>query len=147
MKSLPLVLAAGVLLGLTGIVCARCVRIWSYQELLDKSDLVVIGTATTTNNTKEHIQLPGFIGQLVLGVETKFAVSAVLKGNQGTNDLILHHYQADDAAVPNGPDFVSFDPAKKRTFLLFLVREPDGRYAPAVGQADPGLAIRVLEGL
>ena len=42
---------------------------------------------------------------------------------------------------------VSFDPAKKRTYLLFLVREPDGRYAPAFGQADPGLyGISVLGG-
>jgi hypothetical protein len=52
---------------------------------------------------------------------------------------------------------VSFDPPKNpifnavretppthRTYVLFLVREAGGRYAPVVGQTDPGLGIKEL---
>jgi hypothetical protein len=31
--------------------------------------------------------------------------------------------------------------------MLFLHREADGRYAPIVGQSDPGLGVRELEGV
>ena len=31
--------------------------------------------------------------------------------------------------------------------MLFLHREADGRYAPVVGQADPGLGVNQLEGV
>jgi hypothetical protein len=155
MKSLRvLMIATALLLGLTGIVAARVVRIWPYQELLEKSDLVVIATATATNDTKEHIDLPGFAGQPVVAVETRFAVSAVLKGDKALKDFVFHHYRTPDGAnvpmVPNGPTFVFFNPADekppifRRTYILFLVREADGRYAPVVGQADPGLGIKEL---
>jgi hypothetical protein len=30
------------------------------------------------------------------------------------------------------------DPSKRNSCLLFLVREPDGRFAPTGGQTDPG---------
>src|SRR5437868_2376726 len=50
------------------MVSARAVRIWSYQELLDKSDLVVIATPTAISDTEEHIDLPGFNGEHVVGV-------------------------------------------------------------------------------
>src|ERR1700722_18661077 len=113
------------------IVVARIIQPWSYQQLLDKSDLVVIATPTATGDTKEHIALPRFEAQRVAGVETRFAVSAVLKGDKATKDLALHHYRPDvketpgDVAagyaptVPNGPTFVYFEPSKKREYLLF----------------------------
>jgi len=119
-----------------GLATARLLQPWSYQELLDKSDLVVIATPTATKETKERINLPGFVGQPVIGVETQFAVSAVLKGGKVKNELTLHHYKAEQL-VPNGPLLVSFAPDQKQPFLLFLVREPDGRYAPTFGQKDP----------
>ena len=146
-------LAVAFLLVSTGIVAARVVSVWPYQELLDKSDLVVIATPTATNDTKEHFELPG--GQPLIGVETRFTVSAVLKGDKGLKDFVFHHYRTPDGAniphVPNGPSFVSFAPADekspfihRRTYILFLLREADGRYAPIVGQVDPGLGIKEL---
>jgi hypothetical protein len=149
----PLVLTTAFLLGLTGIVAARAVRIWPYQELLEKSDLVVLATPTATSDTKEHIDLPGFVGEHVIGVETGFAVSAVLKGDKALRHFVFHHYRTTDGSniphVPNGPTFVSFDPVANptippRTFILFLLREADGRYAPVVGQTDPGGGVREL---
>ncbi len=84
MKAIRLFLLATVILLIsTGIVAARAVRIWPYQELLEKSDLVAIAAATATNDTKENID----------------------------------------------------------------VREADGRYAPVVGQADPGLGVKELRGV
>lgn len=138
----------------TGIAAARFVRIWSYQELFDKSDLVVIAAPTTTGDTKEHINLPGFDGQRVIGVETTFTVSAVLKGDKALKNLVLHYYRPgpDGMVVPNGPTFVYFavpeKPAfRQKTYILFLHREADGRYAPVVGQADPGLGVMELGGV
>lgn len=150
MKSMrPFFFAIAFLLVSTGIVAARAVQIWSYQELLEKSDLVVIATPAGTNETKEHINLPGFVGQPAIGVETKFAVSTVLKGDKALKDFVFHHYHAgtNGIVVPNGPTFVSFDPLGKQSFILFLVKEADGRYAPVVGQVDPGFGIKELKGV
>jgi hypothetical protein len=91
-------LTTAFLLGFTGIVAARVVRIWSYQELLEKSDLVVLATPTATNDTKEHIDLPGFVREHVIGVETRFAVSALLKGDEALRDFALHHYRTTDGS-------------------------------------------------
>ncbi|MGC9944233.1 MAG: hypothetical protein ABSE48_20595 [Verrucomicrobiota bacterium] len=149
-----LVLATAILLGLTGIVAARAVRIWSYQELLEASDLVVIATPTASNDTKEHIDLPGFDRQQVMGIETRFAVSGVLKGDKALKDIVLHHYRPvpDGMTVPNGPTFVYFPVSGTpqvpgRTYILFLHREVDGRYASVVGHADPGLGVMELSGV
>ena len=38
----------------------RVILVPSYQELLDKSDLVILAQATATNDTSEQIGLPGF---------------------------------------------------------------------------------------
>ena len=109
MKSIcTFVLATAFVVASTGIVGARAVRTWSYQELLDKSDLVVIATPTATNDTKEHIDLAGFLHQPVTGIESSFAVSAVLKGDKALKEFVLHHYRADGVVVANGPNLVSF---------------------------------------
>ena len=130
------------LLVLPGISSARLVRTWSDQELFDKSDLVVIATPVATSDTKERGPLSNFATQPVIGVETTFAVFTVLKGDQAIKHLVLHHYRPDKLEVPNAPTFLSFDPAKKKAFHLFLVRQPDGRYAPAAGQIDPDISVK-----
>ncbi|WP_040547087.1 hypothetical protein [Pedosphaera parvula] len=154
MKQFKLCLVAIFLVISTGVAMARAVRTWTYQELLDKADLVAIATPTATDDTKEHINLPGFDGQRVIGVETKFKVAAVLKGDKALKDFVLHYYRPgpDGMVVDNGPTFISFPISKKptdrtRTYILFLLREADGRYASVVGQSDPGLGIRELEGV
>ena len=80
-------LATAFLVVSTNIVAAHIVRPWSYQELLEQSDLVVSATPTGTNDTKEHIDLPGFDGQHVIGIETRFTVSAVVKGEKALRDF------------------------------------------------------------
>jgi hypothetical protein len=154
MRSYLFALCSSLLLVSMGIVGARAIRPWPYQELLERSDLAVIATPTATSDTQEHIELPGFGGQRVIGVETRFAVSGVLKGDKTLKDLVLHHYRPgpDGMIVPNGPTFVYFavsenPSAPRRTYMLFLQREADGRFAPVVGQSDPGLGVRELEGV
>ena len=134
---------------------ARLIATPSHQELLDKSDLVVIAIATLTRETAERTDLPGITqtmpdnktrGFAVAGIETRFQVSAMLKGGKTIKEFILHHYrQAVDEPTINGPMLAAFEPDKKISHLLFLVREKDGRYAPTCGQADPAyLCIHAL---
>ena len=148
-----LVFTISLLIVSASIAAARAVRSWSYQELLDKSDLVVIATPTASNDTQER-NLPGFDGQPAIGVETRFTVSAVIKGDEALKDFVLHYYRPGPGGmvVPNGPSFIYFAISEKpsmrpRTYILFLHQEADGRYAPVVGQADPGLGVRELQGV
>jgi hypothetical protein len=131
---------------------ARKMVVLSYQQMLEKSDVVLIATPQTkTTDTKEQAFLPGIWlpdndGKQSkiksIGVETVFAVSAVLKGDATVKQFTLHHYrEAQISAALDGPYLVSFDPSdmsKRSSYLLFLVREPDGRFAPIGGQTDPG---------
>jgi len=127
------------------------VEVHTYKEMLAKSDLVVIANPKgKTTDTREHAFFPGISRQdkdgkqskvEAMGVETIFVVSAVLKGATTIKKFTLHHYrEADTSHVSvNGPMLVFFDPSKNlNSYLLFLVREPDGRFAPTGGQTDPG---------
>src|SRR6266581_75306 len=78
---------------------ARLIQAPSYQEMLDKSDLVVIAVPTASGDTHERADLPGLtvvtaenktIGFPVVGVETRFRVSAVLKGSKALKEFVLH---------------------------------------------------------
>jgi hypothetical protein len=124
----------------------------SYQQMLEKSDVVVIAIPKSkTTDTEEQAFLPNIWQQdkdgkpskiKSIGVETVFAVSAVLKGDTTIKQFTLHHYRvAQISAEFDGPYLVCFDPSdmsKRSSYLLFLVREPDGRFAPIGGQTDPG---------
>ena len=61
----------------------------------------------------------------------------------------LHHYRegpSGEHTIVNGPTFMTFDLKETtQTFLMFLVRERDGRFAPVVGQLDPDLSIQQLQ--
>jgi hypothetical protein len=132
---------------------AREMRVLSYQELLEKSDLVVIAIpAGKTTDTKEQSLLPNIWWQdkngkrskiESIGVETVFAVSAVLKGDKAARQFTLHHYRKAQIRAPglDEPFLVVFDPSdlsQRSAYLPFLVREPDGRFAPTGSQTDPG---------
>ncbi|HEX2746358.1 MAG TPA: hypothetical protein VHM91_00055, partial [Verrucomicrobiales bacterium] len=134
-------IAATLLTSLTDNSSARLMRTWSKQELLDKSDLVVIATPVSSTNTGEPVSLPETPAALATGVNTKFKVSLILKGPEEIREITLHHARpADPPGVTiNGPLLASFDGAVKQSWLLYLVREKDGTYAPVSGQTDPAL--------
>jgi hypothetical protein len=131
---------------------AREMVVLSYQEMLEKSDLVVIATPKSkTTDTREQAFLPNIWLQdkdgrrskiESIGVETVFAVSAVLKGDKMGKQFTLHHYrEAKIRPALDEASLVVFDPSdisKRSSYLLFLVREPHGRFAPTGGQTDPG---------
>jgi hypothetical protein len=124
---------------------------WSYQELYDRSDLVVIAKPTLIQVTAETATLPDIRPDThVIGLSTEFAISLVVKGDKSVKKLTLHHYRLADPeqGTKNGPHLAAFDPKQHTRFLLFLHREADGRYSPVSGQTDPALSSVVkLEGI
>ena len=129
---------------------ARIIADHDYRQLLDRSDVVVIATPTTrTEDTNEATFFPDLLyfdakGRRTrvraTGVETRFECSAILKGNSAVKYFVLHHYRETESPGMHidAPQLVSFDPSDHSVYLLFLVREADGRYAPTGGQTDPG---------
>ena len=133
---------------------ARPAAILTYQARFDGSDIVVIANPIQkTNDTNEKslmLNIPS------TGVETAFAVSLILKGDKALKTFNLHHYRADSqkTVMVNGPNFISFrmpgdfrpsEPQTLYSYLFFLVRESDGRYAPAGGQIDAADSVQVIQ--
>jgi hypothetical protein len=130
---------------------ARLMRTWSYQELYDQADLVIIAKPVSTKETAEKATLPNIAPDVhVVGLSTEFEISLVVKGDKSVKKATLHHYRLADPKqlMMNGPSLASFDPKQHTRFLLFLRRETDGRYSPVSGQTDPTLfSVLKLEGL
>jgi hypothetical protein len=90
-------------------------------------------------------------------VETTFRVTKVLQGRITAATFVLHHLReptlapGKDGRVPvliNGPPLVWFNPSRpadQRQMVLFLVREPDGRYAPYPDQTAGAGSIYPLD--
>ena len=112
--------------------------------MFNKADLVVIARVVATKDTDERSTI---LTINVIGVVTEFRTHLVLKGNQNIKTFQLHHYRvaskADLETVANGPSLIRFS-FEHPAFLLFLRREPDGKYAPVTGQEDPA-SLSVLE--
>ena len=115
----------------------------SYREMFDKADLVVIATAVETKDTNEHLKLLNSVN--VVGVETQFKTRLIIKGPKNLKQFVLHHYREPNGEfVENGPALIHIPGGQHPDFVLFLLRETDGRYAPITGQTDP-LLFSVLE--
>jgi hypothetical protein len=122
------------------LVQARLMRSWTYQELFDQADLVVISKPVATQDTSEQATLPNIAPDVhVIGLSTDFDVSVVMKGDESLKKFILHHYRLANPKelMMNGPHLASFDLKAYSRYLLFLHRESDGRYSPVSGQTDP----------
>ena len=144
------VIALLLVFAVPGLVMARLMQSWSYQEMFDKADFVAIAKPVATRITTETNTLPNISPTLrVVGLATDFEVRTVMKGER-TNKFVLHHYRLakPDELMINGPSLVSFDGPQHHSFLLFLTRESDGRYAPVTGQTDPALfSVLKLDGI
>ena len=142
--------AAAAALALASVCNARPVASWPYEKLAKQADLIVIATPTQTKDTGEKVNFPGIARDNKpvpgLGVNTSFAVLAVLKGRQDLKSFVLFHLREAEPMTmsPNGPSLVSFDPTNKKRYLMFLKREADGRFSSLCGQTDPAGAIKDL---
>jgi hypothetical protein len=143
-QSIPVLL---VVLATVGTSSGRITAAWTYQQMYDKADLVVIAYAVSTKDTAERTTLNDLEPHVpVVGVTSEFKTSLVLKGPRELEKFQLHHYRfasADDQLAANSPDLVRFS-ERHVPFLMLLVRERDGRYAPVTGQTDPA-SFSVLE--
>lgn len=129
-----------IMLATPALVTARITRAWTYQEMFDDADLVVIARSTSTKDTDERSKVLEDIP--VVGVLTEFQTLLILKGSKEIKVFTLHHYRlasVDDRNIVNGPGLVDIqiDPHRIHTFFLFLRREKDGKYAPVTDQTDP----------
>lgn len=129
------------------VMDARIVKPWTYQEMFDKADLVVIAEVLSTKDTEERSALQDLEPHVdVIGIVTDFKSRLTLKGSQNVKTFQLHHYRfqsEDDKLAANSPDLVELS-GQRQVFLLFLVKERNGRYAPVTGQTDPA-SFAVLE--
>jgi hypothetical protein len=133
---------------------------YSYEEMVAKSDLVVIAKPTASHDTGERkldrsvvIAGPGrSVNPRVAGVITECDALYVLKGPK-LKKFKLHHYR--DVSPPykepvmnSYPIGIQFDPSKGRRYLMFLVREPGGRFAPFAEQTVvENLSVQEISGV
>jgi hypothetical protein len=136
---------------------ARLIESWPYERLLKEADVVVIGKAVSSKDSKETFQHKNWSVDL-FGVDTTFSVEAVVKGKLDGDKLTLLHYRLKPGVrVENGPLLVSFRMKSmevnlktgklhlaRPSYLLFLKKRADGRFEAVSGQIDPELAVREM---
>jgi hypothetical protein len=134
---------------------ARLFLYMPYDKLTAQADLIVIATPTGVRDTQVKTTLPDIVRSSgndvphpisAVGMETTFEVLTVLKGDANIKNLVFYHLRESDPPKEqfSGPGLVAFDPNEKKRFLLFLKRDPDGRYSALTGQADPIHAVKDL---
>jgi hypothetical protein len=151
MKRFALVVAILLNLLWTSQVPGRGIRTWSYEDLAALSDFVVVARPLQrTHDTGERTTLADLIPAThVIGVASDFETLWVIKGHK-LKRFTLHHYRLSldrrNTIIFDGPQLILFDPKKTSdAYLLFLVRERDGRFAPAGGQTDvDGVSVQQL---
>lgn len=151
-------------LGLSGSVAnARPVLLPPLRQLDSEVDVVAVGKPVSTQQTGEQTTVPHIGPESIpaVGMSTEFKVRYVLKGGTNLGALVVYHLREKNTGAGagvngpkpstidpqvNGPRLFSFDPKDASSYLLFLKREPDGRYAP-YDQTDPLLYSMIkLEG-
>ncbi len=144
-------LACAIILTIPLAAFGRLVKSWSYQEMFDQADLVVVAKPVSTKDTAEKAVLPDITPDVpFVGIETKFDVQLVMKGGKDVRRFTLHHYRLEHPTtiLGDGPALAAFDPNDNHKYLLFLKKEADGRYVPVAGQTDPAIfCVIKLEGM
>ena len=143
-------IAVGIFAGLASLAAARPVAHWPYDKLTKEADVIVIATPVAVRDTGQKTAFPGIRRDNrpvpAIRMETTFDVLAILKGEEETKRVVLHHLREEPQPEisRNGPGVVSFEPKGKRRYLLFLRLEPDGRLSALTGQTDPDGSVKDL---
>ncbi len=77
-------------------------------------------------------------------MEANFKVLSVLKGDTQIKTISVSYLAEVDSPGMGDPEVVVLDPKEEKRFLLFLQRDPDGRYSSVTGQVDPMFGIKDL---
>jgi hypothetical protein len=120
------------------LVGAQLMYAWSYEEMFDKADLVVIARPLSTKETNEHKTWSGDLH--FIGANTEFEKRLVLKGTKDVKRFVLHYYKLveTNVAIINGPAPLTFDLKEPHAYLMFLIDKGNGTFAPATDEMDPG---------
>lgn len=146
---MKIILTLFLFLSLSHYSFSRALNWMTFEDMQKKADLIVIVRPIAQKETDERKKLNDLssstndLGLVVMGVETTFKCLCIFKGKLVNikNTFVLHHYKLQNLTSPimNGPCFIEFEIKKdsRKTFLMFLKKEKDGRYAPVTGQQDP----------
>ena len=125
---------------LVAVTSARPVHLWTYSELCDKSDQVVIATAAKKLPITDQILPKGFPKETI-AYQITFKILTAIKGKSTENiNIAFYALPKSDKPVINAPGFVDVDTSINNRYLMFL---KDG--VPISGYIDPIFAIRKLE--
>ena len=137
----------------------RLIQLISDQAITASADLIVIAEPIETKGTEERKTI---LGAPVVGVETTFSITAILKGSYKAKEFRLHHYQFDGKQIEkdmkdpsrgtnylhNPAGLVAFDQkGHGAKYLLFLRREGGNTFEPVAGQTDVFMSIKGLSRL
>lgn len=115
-------------------------RAWTYQELFDESDTVIVATATKSHSLADFISPTGYTGP-VEAYQMDFTVLGVFKGSKKKEIRItFYRLPKQNIPIPNGPGFIEIDTKENNRYLLFLKDE-----RPLSGDIDPILSVRKIE--
>ena len=133
-----IIISVLILAATTFVADARSISVRSYDQMDRMSDIIVVAKPISTTDTAERTNLPHISSDIpIVGLSSEFEVSLVLKGDTNLTKLVVHHYRLANPVQWVGEfALASFDPKESTRYLLFLQREPDGRYAP-LDQVDP----------
>jgi len=140
MKKLALGLALALIF--SSLATARLIETFSYEELYEKSDLVVIVELVTVSESKEILSGWGEPDRYE-GKVSQFSVGKVLKGNADILTISLLHfaYSAKVLLIANGANFVDFSNAEKYHYLMFLNEGDEGVFSPVTGHYDAAASV------
>ncbi|MEO8206849.1 MAG: hypothetical protein ABI615_11760 [Chthoniobacterales bacterium] len=120
---------------------------WSYEALTEGADLIVIAHPTAVLDTHKETVFPNIFQneKPVPGIvmEATLEILSVLKGTSEKKTIVLQYFREPEGTNSlEGPRVLSFDPAKRNCYLMFLKRDKDGRYSALSGQTDPADAVK-----
>ena len=136
----------GLLFGLLLVMRSYGYRLVPYESLKKMSDVIVIAVPVQNTDTTNRWSVPASPHDIpVIGVETRFQILTVFKGELAGKEFVLSHYKWADPEfrlVRVGPSPSAFDVTKKNRFLMFL-KQDGGRIVPVL-QTDTTWSVKML---
>jgi len=124
---------------------------WTYSQLLEKSDVVVIARYVATEKTgKESLYktVPQY------EVCSTFEILGRVKGETRNQIRVCHYLTSKDVRFSDGPYLVDFHEPKLQagkaqavggsSFMLFLKKNAEGRFTFTSGPLQPGQSAQAL---